>query len=437
MLKNLEKHINTSLPFLREKKLLIAISGGIDSVVLTHLLYKLNIDISLAHCNFKLRKQESDLDESFVKEFGKELNIKTFTTQFDTNSFAKEQKLSIQIAARKLRYDWFQKLTEKHLFDYVLTAHHADDNLETFLINLSRGTGLGGLTGIPIINSNIIRPLLPFSREEIELYAHDNTIDWREDKSNASIKYVRNKIRHQITPILKEINPQLLDSFQKTIANLQESQTIIKDTISNFKKKVISRDVNGNLKINITKIKELSTPKAYLFEILKEYGFTEWNDVVNLLNAQTGKQVLSKKYRLLKDRDFLLLSEIKQNLKNLEYLIHENTSKINTPIQLSFETVKGKILKSKEFVYFDTEKITFPLILRKWQQGDYFYPTGMKGKKKLSKFFKDEKHSLIDKENTWLLCSGKNIIWVIDKRLDRRFLADSQTSSTLKTHITY
>ncbi|MCL4124374.1 UNVERIFIED_CONTAM: hypothetical protein GTU68_046541, partial [Idotea baltica] len=231
MQQKLTNHIDKRLPYLRGKKLLIAISGGIDSVVLTHLLSELSFDISLAHCNFKLREKESDLDEAFVIELGKKFNIKTFTTQFETNKFAELKKLSTQIAARELRYSWFKELVKKYKFDYVLTAHHADDNLETFLINLSRGTGLDGLTGIPEKNGTIIRPLLPFSRTEIFNFAKENNIDWREDQSNSSSKYIRNKIRHQVVPVLKEINPSLLESFAKTSKHLKESQEIIEDRI--------------------------------------------------------------------------------------------------------------------------------------------------------------------------------------------------------------
>ncbi len=437
MFKKFKRHISSSFVSLTNKKLLIAISGGLDSVVLTHLLHSLNFDISLAHCNFKLREDESDTDEKFIIDLGNKLTTKVFTTQFDTHQFAKENKLSTQIAARELRYNWFQELVAKHDFNFVLTAHHADDNLETFLINLTRGTGLDGLTGIPVLNKNIVRPLLIFSRKEIENYAKAQNIDWREDQSNASTKYVRNKIRHQITPILKEINPQLLDSLQNTIANLQESQSIINDAVSKLKKKVISIDANGLLKIDILKIKELSNPKAYLFEILKEYGFTEWNDVIHLLNAQSGKQVLSKSHRLLKDRDFLLLSQINLEQDFLEYLIPENTFKIHTPIILTFETVQEITSTDKQIVFFDAEKITFPLTLRKWKSGDYFHPSGMQGKKKISKFFKDEKYSLIDKENTWLLCSENNIIWIVGKRTNQRFLASSTSKNILKIHITH
>ncbi len=437
LLAKFKQHINTSFSFLENKKLLIAISGGLDSVVLTHLLNQLMFTISLAHCNFKLRGKESDSDEISVKNLGEKLNLQTFTVGFDTNYYAKENKLSTQLAARELRYNWFNELIETHQFDYVITAHHADDNLETFLINLSRGTGLEGLTGIPAINNNIVRPLLQFSREEIEQFAKDNAIQWREDASNASTKYIRNKIRHQILPVLKEINPNLLDSFKKTTAHLKGSQQIVNDAIESFKKKAITQSKNGIMAIDISKFQEVSNPKAYLFEVLHEYGFTEWNDVVNLLNAQTGKQVVSKTHRLLKDRGFLLVSEIKPKQETIEYLILENTSTIKSPIQLTFETVEEITSTDTQLAFFDLEKITFPLILRKWKSGDYFHPSGMKGKKKISKFFKDEKYSLIAKENTWLLCSKNTIIWVVGKRADQRFLATTISKKILKTHLTH
>ena len=437
MIQKLQQHITNQFPFLEGKKLLIAISGGLDSVVLTQLFHTLNFDTSLAHCNFNLRSIESDADEAFVKKIGEDLNLKTFTTSFNTNEYANKNKTSTQIAARELRYNWFQELVKQHQFEYVLTAHHADDNLETFLINLSRGTGLEGLTGIPTINKNIVRPLLIFSREEIEQYAKENSIAWREDQSNASTKYIRNKIRHQVIPILKEINPALLNSFQKTTDNLKGSQQIVKDSIAQLKKKIISVDENGTTTLTISAIQKLSNPKSCLFELLKPYGFTEWNDIENLLSAQSGKQVFSKTHRLLKDRDLLLLSKLSLQKKILEISITKSTKEILDPIHIIFENVSKIERSGKNSIFLDIEKLTFPLTLRKWQEGDYFYPIGMQGKKKLSKFFKDEKYSLIDKENTWLLCSENQIVWIVGKRLDRQFTATVDSSHILKAHVTH
>lgn len=437
MQQKFSNHINTKFPFLKDKKLLIAISGGVDSVVLTHLLSILNFNISLAHCNFKLREKESDLDENFVLKLGEKLNIKTFTTQFETNKFAQKNKLSTQIAARELRYNWFESLVNKHQFEYVLTAHHADDNLETFLINLTRGTGLDGLTGIPETNGNILRPLIPFSRNEIIDFAKENDIKWREDQSNASTKYIRNKIRHQVVPVLKEINPSVLETFAKTTNHLKESQQIIEDRIQKVSKEIIQKDFSTSLemtKLNIDKINQLSNPKAYLYQFLKDYNFTEWNDVYNLLSAQSGKQVFSKTHVLLKDRNFLILTK-KGFSTEQETIVEivENTTEITNPIHLKFETVKNPSLHSKEIIFLDKNELEFPLKLRKWQNGDVFYPSGMQGKKKISKYFKDEKLSLIDKQNTWLLCNNNDsIIWIIGYRSDNRFITKKESNSVLK-----
>ena len=440
MLQKLSNIITENFPFLKDKRLLIAISGGIDSVVLTHLLSTLNFDISLAHCNFNLRGKESDLDEIFVKELAKKLDIKCFTTSFETDKIAKEQKESTQVTARNLRYTWFQEIIKEQHFDAVLTAHHADDNLETFLINLTRGSGLDGFTGIPEINGNIVRPFLKFSREEVLQFARENNISWREDQSNASTKYIRNKIRHKVLPVLKEINPSLLETFSKTLENLQESKQLVADRIEAVSKDIMqSLEVSKDEKsftINIEKIQELSNPKAYLFQLLKEYHFTEFKDIYKLLSAQSGKQVFSKTHVLLKDRHFLILSERDADSDVLQvqgkiFQIAENTVEIKNPVHLTFEEVLTKSIQNKNTIYVSKEHLKFPLIVRKWQIGDYFYPSGMKGKKKISKYFKDEKLSLLEKNNTWLLCNNNGlIIWIINRRKDNRFEVKSDLEMT-------
>lgn len=441
----LENHINQNLSFLNGKKLLIAISGGIDSTVLTHLFYNLNFEISLAHCNFLLRGKESNKDEVFVKELGKKLKVPTFTIQFETVKYATENGISTQMAARNLRYNWFAKIRTENTIDYILTAHQKEDVLETFIINLTRGTGLDGLTGIPEVNGFIVRPLLSFDRNDILIYATKNKLQWREDQSNSSIKYVRNKIRHKIVPVLKELNPSLLNTFQNTLENLKGSQQIVKDRIKNIRKKVTSIHKN-ELHFNVLKLKKLRNPKVYLFQLLNEFEFTEWDDITKLLDAQSGKYVVSKTHRLLKDRDVLILTNL-SNTKEIEaFEIKENTTKIKHPIKLKFETItipfdtknhQNKILEELIFddnntISIDYDTIKFPLTLRKWQKGDYFYPIGLQGKKKLSKFFKDEKMSLSEKENTWLLCSKNAIVWILGKRLDDRFKVKKSTSKILK-----
>ena len=436
MLAAFKKHIQTNFAFIKDKKILLAISGGIDSVVLARLFSTLKLEFAFAHCNFRLRGKDADDDEQFVKKLGHQLNVSVYTQKFNTEKYAKEHKLSIQMAARKLRYDWFDTILKIYQFNYVATAHHLDDNLETFLINFTRGTGLNGLTGIPEIKENIIRPLLSFSREQIEEYATKNNIIWQEDASNAKTAYQRNKIRHQIVPVLKELNSNLLSSFKETTAHLKESQDIVNTTIEKLKKTIIIPVKTGVQNIDVQKLKELPNPKAYLFELLKNYGFTEWNDVTNLLEAQSGKQLFSKSHRLLKDRDFILLTEInsvKDNVKQYEIKKGQKSIELEK-VKLSFRQTKHLETKveSKDIVFINMDKLQFPLQLRRWQKGDFFYPLGMNGKKKLSKFFKDEKFSLVDKENTWLLCSANDIVWVLGKRLDDRFKINNNTKNIVR-----
>lgn len=438
MLTQFSEHINTQFSFLKDKKLLIAISGGIDSVMLTHLLSQLNFTISLAHCNFRLRGKDADLDEIFVKNLAKQLQVSVFTKSFKTETIAKQEKLSIQLAARKLRYDWFDELIKEHKLDYILTAHHADDNLETFLINTIRGTGLDGLTGIPKKNKNIIRPLLPFSREQIENYAKENNIAWREDSTNAETKYLRNKIRHDVIPTLKELNPSLLTSFNQTIENLKGSRQIIDDSIEKISDEVVIPAEAGIQKFNIENLKKLENPKAYLYELLKEYGFTEWNDVTDLLDTQSGKQVVSKTHRLVKDRAFLLLTELSKEKLEQTFSVSESDIELKMQdfkLKLSSVKTRNPKLETQNIVYTDKDKLKFSLTVRKWKNGDYFYPLGMQGKKRLSKFFKDEKMSLLQKEKIWLLCSANQIVWVIGKRLDDRYKITDTTTNILKIEI--
>ena len=438
MIESLKKHIEEALPFLKDKKLLIAISGGIDSVVLTHLLHDLKFDIALAHCNFQLRGVESDLDEQFIVDLGKKKKIPVFSTKFNTKAYSEKNKLSTQISARELRYNYFKELIEKHAYDFVLTAHHADDNIETFLINLTRGTGLEGLTGIPVKNGNIVRPLLPFSRLAILDYAKEQSITWREDKSNSQKKYIRNKIRHQVIPVLKEINPSLLSSFNKTSVYLQESTTIIDDKIKDISKEIITKE-GEVIKFDIKKIEALSNPKAYLYQILKSYNFTEWDKVHNLLSAQTGKYLRSNSSILLKNREFLVLS-LSSNVEKHDgecFYIDENGLKNNAlPFELSIKNTEEIKLDTNKSILVDKKTVNYPLILRKKLAGDFFYPKGMFGKKKLSKYFKDEKLSLIEKKNIWVLCDSKDsIIWIVGLRQDRRFQINSNTKNILKISI--
>lgn len=431
MLTKFQNHIEKNFAQLKDKKLLLAVSGGIDSMVLMHLFQQLNYDIAIAHCNFQLRGKESDADELFVKVKSKKLKVKSYFIRFDTENYSKENKLSIQLVARKLRYDWFQELLSENQLDYLVTAHHLDDNVETFLINFIRGTGLEGLTGIPPQNGNIVRPMLPFSREEIENYAQANQIQWREDSSNASDKYFRNKLRHDIVPILKELNIGFLDSFQNTLHHLQQAESLVNDASKLVYEKVVEEKEN-QVEIHLKPLLQFENYKAYLYQWLNKFGFSAWNDIYDLVVAQSGKQIFSETHVLLKDREKLILSERKSSNKEEIYSIESLDDKVNIPLKLRFYKGVNIFETHSNCIFVDESKLKFPLTIRKWQEGDYFYPSGMKGKKKLSKYFKDEKYSLLDKENQWLLCSEDQIVWVIGKRVDNRFASNETTQNSIK-----
>jgi len=435
MLDILKNYIAQNFPFLENKKLLLATSGGLDSIVMAHLFNQLDYTIALAHCNFQLRGLESFGDQNFVQDFASANDIPMFLTQFDTEAFAKDYKLSTQVAARDLRYNWFYELLETQEFDYVLTAHHADDNIETFLINLSRGTGLEGLVGIPAQNDKIIRPLLLFPREEIANYAHENNIEWREDSSNASDKYLRNKIRHDLVPLLKELNPHFISSFQKTQSYLQESQAMVEDASIMVYQQVAKQEEDG-IYFDLNQLRKLPNYTSYLYQWLHEFGFSAWDDIYDLVESQSGKYIFSAEFRLLKDRDVLILTPIETGNSNDQYFIDEGTEDVNVPLKLSFCKVDSISLLTNTAIFVDLDKLKFPLVLRKWNEGDNFQPFGMDGKsKKVSKLFKDEKLSLLEKENIWILWSETKIVWVVGLRQDERFKIDDKTQNILKIEL--
>ena len=432
MLIRFKNHINKALPWLHEAKILIAVSGGTDSVALTHLCHQLNLDIAIAHCNFNLRGEESDADEDFVLHLAERLDIKVFTESFNTTAYAKSNRLSVQMAARELRYQWFKKLAIAENYHYVLTAHHAEDNLETFLINFVRGTGLDGLTGIPEVKDHIVRPLLPFKREDLTGFLKTNNLLWREDSSNASHKYLRNKLRHEVVPILKTINPQLIDSFQNTLQHLNESSDLIEDHIAQFNQRAIAEKNKYSISYKISEFKRVKNTSAYLYHVFKAYGFTAWTDILNLLDAQTGKQVFSETHILLKNRDVLILSERNSTEKLEPIEITQVPAELKTHKGVLTIVEVNELQQNNDALYLDAEAFKFPIVLRPWQHGDVFYPLGMTGKKKISKYLKDIKLSLAEKSNIQVLCCNEEIMCIPNYRLDRRFAATKQTKKIIK-----
>ena len=410
-----------------DNKLLVAISGGADSVALFLCLKELGYDVELAHCNFNLRGDESDNDEEFVKQLAYKFGVRLHLKSFDTQKYADENKVSIQMAARDLRYKWFNELLVDNNLNYIAVGHHKNDDVETFFINLTRGSGLKGLLGIKTKNNNIIRPLLCVSRLEIEAYLSAVKQSFREDSSNKSVKYLRNKIRYELIPLLTEMNPNIQETISGEIEILEGVFQVFEEQIERKRKEILKNE-NEIFKLKITDLQKLNPLNIYLYEFLKPYGFSEVNQIIKALNTQSGKQFFSKTYQLNIDREYILISKISK--ENVSFEILENQHKISTPFAMELsKSTDRKVAKARVKAKLDFDKLKFPLVLRKWKKGDKFMPLGMQTFKKLSDFFIDKKYSLIAKQQQWILCSADDIIWIVGDRIDDRFKITTQTKN--------
>ncbi|MDP2385281.1 MAG: tRNA lysidine(34) synthetase TilS [Bacteroidota bacterium] len=429
-LKNIEK----KKLFTKADKLLLGLSGGKDSMALAHLLLDCGYTFSIAHCNFNLRGEEANADELFVREYFQKKGIEVFTVRFQTKEYAESHSCSIQMAARELRYNWFNELQEKEKFDFVLTAHHANDNVETFFINLLRGSGLNGLKGIPEKTENVVRPLLYATREKIDQYITKHSIPFREDSSNSEEKYLRNKLRNQVVPLLKEINPSLEETMSREMLILKQSHSLLSETIAKKLEQCISTN-NGVTKINLKELHSSPYRELLIHEAIKQFGFT--TDIVLQINEsintiQPGKKFYTQSHVLLIDRATLIIQTLdeKPEIGSLE--IPAETEEIKSPIHLVFKKEDGEvILKGSNVACIDIEKLQFPLGLTKWQEGDVFYPLGMKGSKKVSDFFIGQKLSIFEKQEQWILRSGNEIVWLVGSRMDDRYKVNENTKQTL------
>ena len=417
MFKLFSKHINKEFNFLKKSKLLIAVSGGVDSMVLIDLFKKLKYDVTIAHCNFKLRNEESDLDEVFVRTYALENSIPFYFKEFVT----KLPKQSLQMAARTLRYKWFYEVLKKEKLDYILTAHHLDDSLETFILNLSRASGIEGLTGIKASKDKIARPLLIFSKNQILNYAKNNNIYWREDSTNNKDDYTRNLIRNKVIPHLKKIHPNFLEQSRKTMKFLLKSNNLINDYVKIIKKNNFIKN-EDEIQISKTFLKE---NQNIIFELFKNYGFKNSNQIIELCNANSGKLIKSLDYILLSNRSNLIL---KKNNLNAKELYKVGIDGLKFPININISKGKFKTKSNNKSIYLLEEDIEFPLFLRKWKRGDIIFPTGMKGKKTVAKYYKDQKMSFFDKHKQWLLCNNNEVIWIIGRRADRRYFKSENAS---------
>ncbi len=434
MFPEFEEHLRTSFSYLENQVIAVACSGGLDSMVLADLFIRAGYRVCLVHCNFMLRNQESEQDAQLVRDFAAQHHLPVYIKRFYTQQYAQYSGLNTQLAARTLRYNWFEELVLRKSAAYVATAHHLDDNLETFMINLSRGTGLKGLLGIPAESQFVVRPLLPFSREAILAYAKKNKIPWREDQSNQTTAYLRNKLRLEVIPTWKKQVPQLLQQLQKTLHHLHQSQQLIDDYSALLYSYLVEETPDG-IQVDIPKLKKLPHNQAVLYELIHPFGFTAWEDIYGLLEAPSGKKIFSKNYTLLKDRTLLMIQK-NRPLESGIYKIHPQQKEINEPIRLQFTYINDCENVKENIIFVDQQKLKYPLHLRKWQEGDYFYPLGLAGKKKLSKFFKDEKLSLFAKQKIWLLCDADDhIVWVIGYRMDHRYKISDSTKTKVKIEL--
>ena len=425
MKNKVQQFITEKSLFVRKDKLILGISGGADSVCLMHVFLELGYSFELAHCNFNLRGDESDADEYFVQELAKEHQLKIHVKQFDTLVYAAENKISTQMAARDLRYAWFEKLLVKSSAKYLAIAHHANDDVETFFINLVRGSGLKGFLGIKEKNNAIVRPLLSVSRLEIEQYLKDRGLVFREDSSNASVKYLRNKIRHELIPLLAQMNPSIQQTVKDEMRILEGVAQIYASKVEEVRKD-LTQEKNGIVQLEISALLALNPLHSYLYELLSAYGFYAVEAISKALQGQSGKQFFSSTHQLVVDRENIFISLL--NKENEVFEITEKTISLVYPLEINFKVMADKtIIYDNNIAQLDVEKLKFPLTLRKWKEGDKFMPLGMKKFKKLSDFFIDSKFSIIDKQEQWLLCSGVDIVWVLGCRIDERYKLESNT----------
>jgi tRNA(Ile)-lysidine synthase len=425
-MKNKVQHFITEKSlFKKEDKLILGISGGADSVCLMHVLLESGFSFELAHCNFNLRGEESDADEYFTRALAKKYELKIHVKQFDTLVYAAENKISTQMAARDLRYAWFEKLLIKSGAKYLVIAHHANDDVETFFINLVRGSGLKGFLGIKDKNNAIVRPLLSVSRVEIEQYLKDRGLVFREDSSNASVKYLRNKIRHELIPLLAEMNPSIQQTVKDEMRILEGVAQIYASKVEEVKKD-LTQEKNGVVQFEIAALLALNSLHNYLYELLSPYGFYTVEAIKKALQGQSGKQFFSATHQLVVDRENIFISLL--NEKNEVFEITEKTTSLISPIEIKFKVTADKtIIYDNDIAQLDIEKLKFPLTLRKWKEGDRFMPLGMMKLKKLSDFFIDNKFSIIDKQEQWLLCSDVDIVWLVGCRIDERYKLETNT----------
>ncbi len=430
------KHLE-ELGVVEADRLLLAVSGGHDSMVMAHLFQSCSYSLSVAHVNFQLRGEDSDQDEQFVKDWCIQNKIPFFSQRVETNNYATENKLSIQMAARDLRYTWFNELLDQNGFQYLVTAHHLNDSIETVLINLARGTGLEGLTGISAKSGNLIRPLLFATRTDLENYAVQHEIAWREDSSNVSDDYQRNFIRHHIVPAFKKLNPSFEETIKETLSKIRSEFSLLENDLEVWKKENLFNE-NPIIKIKKRGLEFPDSP-ARLWHCIKDYGFrfSTCEDIVQALPGQSGKQFLTHSHRLVVDRDFLELTPIDNNWTEVSIEQGQDSAMLGPWSIEMFKSDNTQPSGNLNEASLDLEKLSFPLVWRKWRAGDSFYPLGMTQRKKISDFLIDRKISLGEKDSVTVLESSGEIVWVAGHRIDNRFRLTDSTHSIITFSISH
>lgn len=453
LLKGYIDFIQQNQLFYSSDKLLLAVSGGIDSVVLAHIAKEAGQQFSIAHCNFRLRGEESERDEAFVRELAGTLEVPLYIRHFDTKQYAEAQKVSIQVAARDLRYNWFRAILDGKAaadlqegipeteapYQYLLTAHHQGDNIETVFMNFCKGTGIAGLKGILPRQERIIRPLLFASREDILTYARLHQLAWVEDSSNDETKYTRNYFRKVILPSVEKIYPQVRGNISANIERIREAAELYDQAVALAKKKMV--EIHGTeVRVPVLKLAKSSPRRTLIYEIIKEYGFTahQAEEVEKLLTSETGRYISSATHRILRNRAWLVISPL-EIIKDQVVVVNRGENEVLfSESRLLLKWLEGENVKfasDNNIAVLDAKEIQFPLILRKWKEGDYFYPLGLRKKKKLARFFIDQKLSKNEKEKVWVVESHKKIVWVIGYRIDDRFKITPSTQKALQLSI--
>lgn len=439
MIELFQNYIKEKELFTTESYVIAAVSGGLDSVCLCYLLHTAGYKFAIAHCNFGLRGTESDQDQEFVSQLAQKYQVPFFTKFFTTIDFAEEEKISIQMAARKLRYDWFDELAIQQKADKILTAHHKSDIAETLLLNLSRGTGIAGLHGIRPNQGLLARPLLFANREDLQTIVNSEQLLWREDRSNENTKYKRNFIRHKVIPLLKELNPNFENTLESTIEKITLAEAVFDEQIEAYRNKYFSQE-SDHWKVTLGNWSGKNQALIILFELLRPFGFSyeQCKSIVSVLNQSSGKIVESHTHKLVKDRTSLIITSKIPDTKSL-YIEHNTETLVWESKKLIIQKKEAKtyhIIPDKNIAALDLDKLTFPMELRTWKQGDWFVPLGMKTRKKISNFLIDSKIPLNLKDHLKVITSESNIVWVVGHRLDDRFKISNNTQNILELKVT-